>query len=497
MRLRTRSIIIMLSQGLTQATTIVLGIILVRLISQQTFGTYRQVDLVYLFLAGVISLQLHSSLYYFIPKLGAELRRTLLLQTFLVTGAAALVTAAVMFLGAGYIARLFHNPELVPLLRILCLLPFADRLVILIPAFMISMDRAVRAGTYSLIAATSRIAVVVIMFAVGFDLPAVMWSIVAVCGVVALVGCADMVRLCPAGEWRLVRGILRQQIGYSWPLLATAVVGTINLQLNKLLISMFFGPEAYAVYSCGAMQLPVVGLITTSLSIAMMPELVAMAADGRMQQALHTWQEAARKSSLVIFPCFVFFLGCGYDLMVLLYGQEYSQASWPFRVYLCSLPVKVAIYATLFRAAGHTRSIAVAALIALIVNMAVSTTLVIVGGGGLLSFIGPTLGMVVASWCSWSFLLWQLTHITGVQLSRIMRWKELGQVLLVGVVCGLVVFAVPLPAAPLIVTLAVQGVLYVVVFLGVMLLAGMLKEDEKEMLSWPVLVVRRWRHRRD
>lgn len=485
MRIRTRSFVIMLSQGLTQAVTIVLGIILVRIISKQTFGTYRQVNLVYLFLAGIISLQLNSSLYYFIPKFGSELRRTLLVQTLLVTFGTALVIGGVMFFGAGVIARMFNNPELVALIRIFALYPFVERLVILIPAFMISVDRAVRAGAYTLAAAVGRIAAVVITFALGFELSTVMWSVVVVGGIVALFGCADMLRLSTVGKWRVDRNLLIEQFQYSWPLLATAIVGTINIQWDKFLISAFFDPSTYAVYSCGAMQLPVIALVTASVSAAMMPNLVTLAENGRMVDVLHTWQEAARKCSFIIFPCFAFFLAFGYDFMVLLYGQDYSMAAWPFRIYLCSLPIRVAIYATLFRTVGKTKPIAIGAVIALVLNVTVSTALVITGGKSIISFIGPAVGTVVASCGSWLYLLWQITRAMCVPFSRIMRWKELSRILLVCVVSGVIVFVVPLPALPLMLKLAVQAAIYLVIFLTVILMTGLLDEDEKQMLYLP------------
>jgi len=484
-RIRTRSFIIMLSQGLTQATTLILGIILVRLISKQTFGTYRQARLVYMFLAGVLSLQLGNSLYYFIPKYGYKLRRILLIQTFLVTFATALIIGGVMFFGAGIIAQIFNNHDLAPLIRILALYPFVERLVILIPAFMISVDRAVRAGVYTLISVATRIGAVVTMFALGFELSAVMWSVVVVGGIIALIGCADMLRLSPGRSWRVDRSLIAKQFQYSWPLLATAIVGTINLQFDRFLISAFFDAPTFAVYSCGAIELPVIAIVTASVSAAMMPNLVTMTEQGRIGDALHTWQEAARKCSFIIFPCFVFFLVFGYDFMVLLYTQEYSLASWPFRIYLCQLPIRVAIYATLFRAVGQTRPIAIGAMVALALNVTVSTALVIIGNKSIISYIGPAVGTVVASYGSWLYLLWQLTRSMSIPFFRIMRWKELTLILLVCVICGLIAFAVPLPSLSLMIKLAVRATIYLAVLLIAMVVTTMLKEDERQMLLLP------------
>jgi len=490
-RIRDRSLIIMFTQGLSQLTTIVLYVVLTYMISKQAVGTYRQVMLVYLFLATALSLQLHVSFYYFVPKLGIEQRRTLLLQTSLMTAFVACVVAVVMFTCAGYIALLFDNPKLVPLLRIFALYPFVERLGFLIPAFMISIDRAVRAGIYTLALALGRIVAAVVVIGAGYGLSTVMWATILAGALVVVVGLADSLRFCPAGEWRFDRRLIVEQLQYAWPLLASAVVGVLNKQLDKILISVFFNPDVYAVYSSGAFQLPVIAIVTTSISTAMMPNLVKMVEENRTKEALDTWHEGARKCSFVIFPCFAFLLVTGYDLMVLLYPPGYEMASWPFRIYLLSLPVRVAIYATMFRAVGRTRPIAIGAAIGLLVNAVVSITLVMVGRRTIFGFIGPAIGTIVATWCVWAYLLREITHITSVPFAKIMRWKELGTILLISVVCGLLVFVLPLPSMPLAVKFLLQSIIYLAAFSGILFWTGILKEDEKKLLVLPFSMLRR------
>ena len=70
MRIRTRSIILTASNAITNATTVATAMILVRLISKEAFGSYRQVILVSGFIIGLVALDLPGSLFYFIPKLG-------------------------------------------------------------------------------------------------------------------------------------------------------------------------------------------------------------------------------------------------------------------------------------------------------------------------------------------------------------------------------------------------------------------------------------------
>jgi len=485
MRIRDRSFIIMLSQGLTQATTIILGVILVRLITKETLGTYRQVFLVYAFLGGILSLQLENSLYYFLPKCGIDQRRSLLLQTILTKLAFALMTSLIMFFGSAIIADMFSNPELAKLLRIFSLYSLLTGVIQLIPAFMISLDRAMRAGVYSMADAIGRGAVVVTMFALGQSLTSIIWAVTILAGIISFIGYMDMTRFCPTGKWEFNRSLFMEQLHYTWPFLAISLIGVVNVQLDKFLISVFFNPATYAIYSCGAIELPIVALITGSVTAAIMPNLVTFAQQGEPLRALGLWKEAVRKTALIIFPCFIFFIFIGKSLIVLLYGAPYSMAVWPFSIYLFLLPIRIATYSTLFRAIGRTKPIAISAAINLFLNVLLSTSLAWLGAQSLLSFVGPSIGAVAANIAAAGYLLWQLTKMLNVPASFLMNWKELGKLLFICTVCGLISVILPLPNYALLITIVIRAAIFCCVLISSLLIFNVLAADEKQMFLLP------------
>src|SRR4030043_1781898 len=101
MRIRTRSILIMVFKGLTQSVQMIISIILVRLISKEMLGSYRQVMLVYGLIAGLLTLQIEDSLYYFLPRCGLAKRRDLMTQTLSGATTISLIIGLVMFFSAG------------------------------------------------------------------------------------------------------------------------------------------------------------------------------------------------------------------------------------------------------------------------------------------------------------------------------------------------------------------------------------------------------------
>jgi O-antigen/teichoic acid export membrane protein len=475
----------MFSQGLSQLTGLILGVVLVRMVDPATFGTYRQGFLIYTLLAGVLSIQIEASLYYFVPRLGAEQKRPLLLQSLALTFGFATLIAGAMFAGADTLAGWFDNPEVAGAVRALALYPFCERILLMLPAFMISEDRAVRAGVYSVAASIARVSSTLLAFYLSASIVEVMWAVVGSCAVVAALGCLDMLRISPRSAWRIDRELVREQLAYTWPLWAIAVAGILNTQIGSFLISAFFDPETFAVYSCGAIDLPVVGLITTSLTSAMMPNLVTLVNRGERRDALHIWQEGVRKSSWVIFPCFCFFSVVSFDFMVMLYGESYRMAAWPFAIYLLRLPVRVAVHATLLRATGLTRPVAIGALLSLAINVTLSTALLYLGEGTRLGFVAPAIGTVCASFITMGYLLSRVSRAMGVSTSAVMRWRELGGTMLLGILAGAVVLVVPLPDWPLMATLVFRGFVFVAAFVTFTWWSGTLQEDEYEMILLP------------
>jgi O-antigen/teichoic acid export membrane protein len=488
MRIRNRSLVIMLGQGVTHVSAMAVGIVLVRIISQETFGTYRQVLLVYTTISTILSLQLDQTLYYFVPKLAEDARRKLVAQTLALASGMAIASGLAMFAFAGPVAAFFDNPPLASHLRAFCLFPLADGVSILVPAYMIGLDRAVRASVYSIIKALARLAVVVSAFALGAGIDAVLWLLVASSAAIALVGCGDMVRLGGTGAFRISKPMITDQFRYALPIWMSSIVGTLHVQYDKFLISAAFDPATYAVYFCGAMELPITMLVTTSITAAMMPNLVNQATRGDLRDALDLWHEGIRKCSLVVFPFFAFFLPVSREFIVLLYGRDYAAAAGPFAIYLFALPLHVAVWSTLFRAAGRTRPVAVSAAISLGVNVVVSTGFVWLGRGTPLAFVGPAIGTVVADAVDALYLLGRIGSVSRVPFSRVLRWRELGETMALCAAAGAAIYLLPLERfaeLPLAAGIAVRGACFALLIAILGVVTGHLRPDERELLRAP------------
>jgi len=479
-------------QGLTQATQLIIGMILVRLISKEMLGSYRQIMLVYSLMVGIFTLQVESSLYYFLPKYGSKKRRNIVTQTLFITTVISLFMSLAMFFSADIFARQFKNPEIAILIKIFACFPFFERIVQLLPAFLISLDKAIFSGFYSMLSTVVMIVAVVLIFLFGYGLTQVVYGKIIIEAIFAVIGILVMIYFSQSGQWRIDKNLLLEQLNYCWPLMATTTIGVINLKLDGVLISYYFSKEVYAVYSTGALELPLIALFTASIGSAIMPNMVAEADKGRLINSLNIWHQATRKSSLLIFPTFIFFLFCGYDFIVLMYTQDYSKATWPFLVYLTRLPVRVAIYGAMFKAIGQTKPLFYSAILSLVVNIIVSVVLLFAGRHGVLSYLGPSIGTALATFASGLFLLIILRKKLDIRFSQVMRWKELGRIFGLSLLCGAILWLIPVPVENLFIKLVIRFVLYVLLFFASLVLTKSLHSDEWELLRLPLVFIRRF-----
>ncbi len=461
--------------------------VLARWMSKETFGTYTQLQLVVTLLVTVCGLSLPSSLYYFVPKLGPGRRRELLTNTIIVAAGCGLLSAAIMVLAADGVAAMFDNPRLGAIFRMFWLYPVARMFLMLGRPFFISIDRPVRGGAYLIATIAVEAGILIVLTVAGWRLERILYYLVAVECALAIVMVVDMARLSGrrGGPPQPRRSLLLGQLAYILPVFAATVVGVLGKYFDKLLISAYFEPAEFAVYAVGAMELPVFTVVTISVFNGIMPEMVTHWEKGNVAEALRLWKGAARKCSLVVYPVFAMFLVCAQDVIILLFGAPFREATWPFVIYLLVLPVRMAVYGAFLKAIGQTRAILIGALLAFATNAVISFALIWLGGGGRLSFLGPSIGTAGSAYVVVVFYLRRMARATGQPVGEVMLWGKLGKILAASLLCGGAVYLLPLGGLHVGLRLAVKVAVFGAAFLSVAWW-GILQEDEKKFLRRPM-----------
>ena len=369
------------SQVVTTLSTLVIAAVLSRVLeSKADYGTYQQTLLVYTFLAPLLALGLPAASFYFIPKNEGNQRVICFNALIAIIFISLIFSVLCLTLGRAYIPKVFGNPDLANTIPWLAIYGPATLILVYVTSSLVALDRAKLSAIFSVIfrillaasVALTAISLTKLDFIIGLQ------SCVVLCG--ALIGIGLI--------WRLTRNSQKTrnlisfsniniQLKYAVPLGLGAMLEGMALAIDRLMVSLLLDPEDYAVFSNGAMEVPLIAAITVAAGAVMLPEIVRAFGKGNAREALNLWQLMVRRVTFILLPAgFLFFL-VSQELMVILYSEKFKDSVGPFRIYMLMLPARVAYFGMLFQGAGKTKLVLFRAIITLFLNTVITYFLVL------------------------------------------------------------------------------------------------------------------------
>jgi O-antigen/teichoic acid export membrane protein len=440
------------SKVVRMAGILVINMILARALSKGDYGTYQQVWLVFSFGFPIFMLGIPASLFYFLHHAESGKRGSVMANSAIILLLSGTVMAVLMGALAGAISRLLGNPGLVLPLRIFSLYALFTVSTLWTEPFYISTDRHLVVLVVSALSTAGLFLAVVpsVLLDKGF---VALFAAVGIYSAVRFSGLALMLaRDRIIGGKRPDGKLARSQLFYSVPVSGSEIVASVSKSVDKIVISRSFDPSTYAVYSNGAMEIPVSGLLTGAISSVVWPELSRMHGEKRNNDLLSLWFNTTDKTAFLVMPLFFFFLIHASDVMTVLFSEKYLASVLPFRIHLLLLPLRIAQYSVLLLAMGATRTVLYGAAGDLFVKLGLSITL-----AGPLDYAGPAVAVVCSTWLEVAYYLLVAKRLLRIGVGGILPWKRLLRTCVIaGVACGLSYPLRLLPLPPLL-TLALAA----------------------------------------
>lgn len=487
--LRQRVAYVALGAMLAHVFGLVAAAILSRILTKDVYGTYRQAFLLYQILVGVMGLNIGASMLFFLPRSDAAKRRGIVAQSTVIGLLVGLAVGLVMFAGSPLMGQAISNPDVVPLLYIIAVFAVFNQVTLMVPNALIAVDKAPLVFGYTVAAAVGRTAVTVVPFLLGMSLSTVLMIVTLWEFVLAALGLYLMHVTIGIGLRAITWKGLREEFGYMWPLLAAAVIGTVSMQFDKAVISVAFDPAAYAEYSNGALQIPLVFIVISSINTSILPDMSRLAAEGRIDLMLDLWRRAAVKGATLVFPIVVFCLLCPDYIVLVLYGDQYLMSAVPFAIYCVGLLLRVAYFGAVFQAVGRNQVQIVGALVALVSGLVTTLVLVYIGRGTILAFAGPAIGTVAATFMSMAVLIGFISRLCACRYRHVLPLATLGRLALLTLASAAPAFALRWVPAPPLVKSVLMGTVLVAIYVGAGLATRIVLKEDVRFATRPLAAV--------
>ncbi len=307
------------------ALRLVVPFCLVRLLPVADFGAYRQFFLLEMYVDALFQLGLNQALYYFIPRdiknAGAYYLNSILMN---------LCVFAVALVVLGLFSQPISNFLNMAILRD----AFWLLAVYIVTMMMIAgcdacltARRSVRAAAFFEIAgqaATSAACVVVAV--VARDLMPVLTALV-IARTVQLAGMLAFIhwKLHGFRAERYFFGI-GEQVRYG---VVLGLAGTVMSQLMRLhdfVVSRYYGTEAYAVYSAGCTELPIIQMFTQSVAVVVLGQFALLEQQGDWEGTRRLWRNVLTSSYAVAVPTAVLLVLLAKPIVLIMFTDSYADA---------------------------------------------------------------------------------------------------------------------------------------------------------------------------
>jgi O-antigen/teichoic acid export membrane protein len=407
------------------------GMVAARCLTQHDYATVRQTFLAYEFVAPLLMRGLPSALYYFLPRETVAKRGVIIDNVALLLISGSLFSLFILCGGSRILALRFSNPDLAQTLPWLVLYPLVVMPGAGLPAVLVCADRTrtlavYNVGSHLVLTLCGIVAVVVTR---SYEFPVIVRSLVP--GLFLPLAMILMFGSFP-GPWRGPRwSTMRAMLAYSVPLGLASTLGSITLQLHGIVVASLCAPEEFAVYINGAMEIPLVGVVTGSITTVVFAEMAELCARGDKAAALRLFRRASLRSACILFPVMCFLLVTAQPFILLLYSARYADSVWPFLVYLFVLPVRIVVYGAALMALGLTRLVLVRSILDLVISSILCAVLVRTIG-----FMGAAIATVVTLYL-WTIPFNVLTIAQGfaVPWRQILPFRDLARVMAVCLAC--------------------------------------------------------------
>jgi O-antigen/teichoic acid export membrane protein len=461
------------------AVNVALPLVLVRRLNQHDFGLYKQVFLIVGTIITTLPLNFAMSALYFLghePEKGREFVFNIAAFYALVAGGAALA----VYTFPSLVAWMSGSDALRPLVPELSLVVLFWVFSAFLEVLMIANRDFRAAGTFLFVAPIARSLLLIAAVVAFGTLDALLLA--AICyGVVQTAWALVYLRRRFPSFWLSFRWpTLRAQASYILPLSAVGLLWTVMTDLHSYWVSIQFGPAAFAVYSIGCFQLPLVAILSESVAGVVIPQLSALQRRGDHREVVRATIEILRSLAFIHFALYAFLMVCGRVFLTVLFTDAYAE-SWPiFAVNLTMLPVNVVMLDPIVRAYPQYRYFLLRVRLLFIVLLIALLWI----GTVQLGMLGAILAMVIAMIGERVLLMVKIAADFGITAHDKEKLRETSKIAAAAALAGVLTLigqSLLTATAPL-ATLVVCAALFGLAYLGAIVLLGVVRDEDMSRL---------------
>lgn len=413
------------SKAITLGIGLVTSMLLSRFRTLEEYGTYSQMLLVINLVTSLLMLGLPSSINYFIGRAETEEeKRKFSSVYFSLSTLLCIIIGIVLVLAIPIIELYFKNDLISAFWYFLALFPWTTIVNASLENVLVAYKKTRFLMAYRIIHSAAILGILVLVQLLGYGFNSFLISYTVLSCLFAISVYVISYRINGKLTFSLDKTLIKTIFVFSIPIGLSSVVGTLNAEIDKLLIGYLMDTEQLAIYTNAAKELPL-SIVASSITAVLLPRMSKMLKDNKKAEALKLWGYATELAFIIICVIVSGVVVYAEDVMTILYSEKYLPGVNVFRIYTLNLLLRITYFGIILNASGETKKIFWCSVLSLVLNAALNPLFYWMFG-----MIGPAIATFIAILAILLLQLKMTTNTTGIRFGKVFPWLNMGKVFL-------------------------------------------------------------------
>lgn len=396
------------------------------------YGTYSQLLLCVNLVTSIFMLGLPNSINFFLSKANNRYeRKSFLSSYYTLSTLLSIISGLLLVFMLPYIKMYFKNPSIADFWFILAFYPWTKIILASIENILVVSYKTTIMVWFRIINSILLLVSVLVAYFYKWKFQSYMILFIICESICALAVYFIVQFFVSSFKFTISKELTKTIFSFSVPIGIASVIGTLNIEFDKLLISTYYDANFMAIYTNASRELPVT-LLTTSVTAAILPHLVKKLQNGKVSETLTLWRKSMQLLYIII--CFIATALFVYapEVLGFLYSEKYLAGVGIFRIYCFLLLLRFTYFGMILNATGKTKYITFSSVCSLVINVILNYYFYMIWG-----FTGPAMATVVSQLVSASIQLICSSRLLQIKISRIIPIKELVDISIINILFGI------------------------------------------------------------
>jgi O-antigen/teichoic acid export membrane protein len=347
--LKSQSAWLLFAKVVGFAFSFLLPLLVVRFLTQEKVGVYRQVFLVIANANAILPLGVAISAYYYLSR-ETERRASAVFNILIFNFIAGGLACLALFFYPQFLGNIFHNEEITRLAPKIGIVIWFWIFSSFLETAAVANQEARMATAFIILAQFTKtllmVSAVILFGSVeAFVYAAMIQAIFQSCVLLVYLN-SRFPRFWTKFDFKF----FREQLIYALPFGLAGLLWTLQTDIHNYFVGYRFSASDYAIYAYGCFELPLIAMISESVTSVLIPRMSKLQAENDKREMIRLTTRAMQKLAFFYFPVYAFLLITAQTFIVTLFTRNYEASVPIFLINITLMPFYIWIVDPIVRA---------------------------------------------------------------------------------------------------------------------------------------------------